>query len=664
LKPVWLKPSTQEWLETDGLGGFASSTTCGIHTRRYHGWLFLPSGDPGNRQLVLSKVEDSMENADGAFDLSSNHYPGVIHPRGVDNLWAFSPLPLPTFQFKTGRALVYRRLFMLRHHPGVFCTYRVETAGLRPRDSPCTLILRPLCNRRPYHSLSREGSWGPEVDEHPSYVVVRSRRPAGSLFLSAPGAVFLEDHRLYRNMVYPAERERGLDHLEDHFSPGCFTVRLQPGHPVVFWAGPVPDDPEAFVHSLQQFACRAEGEEERRRNRIFRGAGGGLQGRLALAADQFVIRSQGNSSIVAGYHWFGEWGRDTFIALPGLLLTYRRFTEAKEVFLRFARASRDGAIPNRFEEGGGAAYNSVDSSLWFADALRKYEKWTGDSSFVEEMLPVLTRMVECFVSGSFSGVRVDPTGLLEITDAHSQLTWMDARIAVVPVTPRTGYPVEVNALWIRALTLVGFWLSRLNRPEGRQYLSLALSARKEFVRRFAWPGVGMYDRIERSGPSCELRPNQVIAASLQGLPLPGGVLRDVFLSSFKELLTPRGLRTLAPSSPAYRGRYEGAPMERDSAYHQGTAWPWLLGPFYDLWRKLRRRSLLPPQNAWLDAKVAAFLVQGLTRLDSNPCVGSIFEVASGDAPFEPGGAIAQAWSVAEVSRIVSGDIAWPHKGAT
>ncbi len=397
------------------------------------------------------------------------------------------------------------------------------------------------------------------------------------------------------------------------------------------------------MKELPHFYRETRSKELARRQRAYEGGETPLLGRLHLAADQFVVSGKHGTSIIAGYHWFGEWGRDAFISLPGLLLRTGKFEEAKQVFRRFAEAINGGLVPNRFVEGSGAAYNSADASLWMIHALKEYEKTTGDFSFVESLLPFVRRILNSYMKGTFFSTRMDDRSLLWAGTKDSQITWMDACAHGVPVTPRWGYPVEINGLWVHALGCMTGWERRAESGHSVRYAGVYRQAASEFLKLFTWPGGGLYDRVDESGPVEEVRPNQVIAAACDHLALPQNVLRDVLRAAVRKLLTPVGLRTLDPASPAYRGRYGGPPFERDSAYHQGTAWPWLLGPFFDVANKVDESG----------AKLKEGLLSALTNLDDNPCMGSVFEVASGDAPFDPGGAVAQAWSVGEILRILS-----------
>lgn len=652
MKERYVRPSHQEWLETDGLGGFASSTTLGIHTRKYHGWLFLAGPQPGDRYLALSKLEEVCESPWGVFELSSNYYPGTIHPGGIRHLSWFRRYPFPTFVYQVGPCLLERELFMVRGIRGVFCIYRV--LGLSgERSSDLVLRVRPLCNDRFYHHVTREGSWFPALHAVDRGVVIEGHSACGSLALVSSHGTFEESPVWYRNMLYPVERERGLDYSEDHFSPGQFNVKLGPGQDAVFWCGPLQDDTrQRVLGDLRNYALEQRSREISRRESILEHMDqmypGFPEPELFLSSDQFVVKCAGGTSIIAGYHWFGEWGRDAFVSLPGLLLVPRRYQEAKDVFLRFAGAAKDGLVPNIFAGDSEAHYNSADASLWMIRALEQYYRASGDWEFVSALVPVAKSIVDSYMKGTSFGIWMDPSGLLHSGDSRTQVTWMDACVGGQPVTSRSGYPVEINALWIRVLMYVSRWLRKCNHPDHGVYRCVAEKALGEFIARFVWPGVGMYDRLDKRGPVREKRPNQVIAASVLGTLLPRNVLSDVWVTSISALLTPCGLRTLSPGSPSYIGVYRGTPAERDRAYHQGTAWPWLMGPLFDL-----AGYVYSGTDQDVLEKLTRILLSRLLDLENNPCIGTVFEVASGDPPHEPGGAVAQAWSVAELVRILA-----------
>ncbi len=513
-----LPPSEQEWLETDGLGGFASSTTSGVNTRRYHGLLFLSGRDPGDRFLAVSKLEERCLDGDSIWELSSNVYPGAIYPDGAKNLVEFRRYPFPSYVYRVGKHLLTKEVFMVHGRQGIFCVYQLM--GEARDGSDLLLRIRPLLNNRYYHHTSREGTWAPQILPLDGAVVIRGHC-SGSLLLCCSSSSFRVEPVWYRNMLYPRERERGLDYSEDHFCPGEFSAWLRTGEEVVVWMGPLASEDRVgeYTAYLRAFCAASRAKEEARRQKVA-GEDRGLSAKLALAADQFIVKGPRGTSIIAGYHWFGEWGRDSFISLPGLCLRYGRFEEAKAIFLRFAEAMSEGLIPNCFWEGTQAAYNSVDAALWMVKALSSYEEASKDRPFVNSMVPAVREIVRSYASGTSYGVRMDPSGLLWAGDGCTQVTWMDACVGGTPVTGRAGMPVEVNALWIAALLALARWEERLGTSDWGRYRDLGVSAAKEFIRVFTWPEVGLYDRVCKDGPATEVRPNMVLAASILGDILP------------------------------------------------------------------------------------------------------------------------------------------------
>lgn len=650
----YMAPSLREWLETDGLGGFASSTAAAINTRRYHGWLFL-CRDDGERFLALSKIHDAARSAGNDFDLSTSYYPGGKHPGGVKNLWLFRRDPFPAFIYNLGGKFLSREIFMEKGSPGVFCRYLPES---RPWGEDVELTARPMCNFRSYHYTALSHTWEPAFTPFASGVVIEGHPACKELLLAFHGASFHLDPKWYYNMIYPEETARGLGNADDHLSPGTFTTTVSPSAPGYFWAGPLPAGaaPEDVARDLPARYEDARRREVRRRARLFESGGlrgnefHRLAGRLSQAADQFVVDRNGSSAIIAGYHWFGEWGRDTFISVPGLLLCTGRYKEAREIFLRFCEHMKGGLIPNVLSQPA-SLYNSADASLWMVNALTKYEQYSGDTSLPLALLPKLQEVVQAYLSGTAFSIGVTEGGLLCAGSPDTQVTWMDACAGGCPVTPRHGAPVELNALFISALEAIGRWTDR-SGESGAWYRQMARRSRAAFRRSFLWRGSGLYDRIQDGVPVMEVRPNQVIAASLGGVQLPLSVAREVWDVAVNYLLTPRGLRTLSPAHPAYRGTYKGNPAERDSAYHQGTAWPYLIGSLFDLSARLDGARGYGPGRGPYGGLILSRALPGIVRLDENPCIGSIFEVASGSFPYEMGGAVSQAWSVGEILRVM------------
>jgi predicted glycogen debranching enzyme len=470
---------------------------------------------------------------------------------------------------------------------------------------------------------------------------------APPLFMLAPGAAATPAHTWYENFELARERERGLDDREDHLHAGTFAARLDPGRPLTLVMSM---DPSA--------ATDGDAALERRRRHdtslvaTARAARPGADPepawveQLTLASDQFVVArpradAPGGMTIIAGYPWFGDWGRDTMIALPGLTLTTGRPDIATRILRTFAAFVDRGMLPNRFPERGEAPeYNTVDATLWYFEAIRACHAATRDDGLLEDLVPVLERIVEAHVRGTRYGIGVDPAdGLLHAGEAGVQLTWMDAKVGDWVVTPRTGKPIEINALWYNALRTMAAFARRLGRsPE--PWAGMAARVAGSFGRFWHDGRSDCYDVVDGpDGDDASLRPNQVFAVSLPFTPLTPERQRGVVDACARHLLTSHGLRSLAPGDPRYRSSYGGDRRTRDSAYHQGTVWGWLLGPF-----------ALAHFRVYGDRDVARSFLEPMAHHVAAYGVGSVAEVFDGDAPFRPGGCIAQAWSVGEILR--------------
>jgi predicted glycogen debranching enzyme len=455
-----------------------------------------------------------------------------------------------------------------------------------------------------------------------------------------PGATFVPDGLWYRAFEYERERERGLDFREDLFSPGVLRLELLPGRAIHVLASAggllAGVDPERLMAA------------ERRRLRICGGGGEGALPELRRAADAFVVRrGPAGRTIIAGYHWFADWGRDSMIALPGLCLATGRADDARAILSEYARHVDRGMIPNRFPDGGGEPeYNSVDAALWLVVAVGRYLEATADAGFVRmRMADPVAAILDGYRAGTRHGIRVNADGLLTQGEEGLQLTWMDARVGQQVVTPRRGQPVEIQALWYNAL-LIGAEVAREAAEPGRarEWTALAGRARESFLRAF-WSEEQGYlaDLVADDGQAdFSLRPNQLYALGLPHVLLPRDRALRVLDAVKRHLLTPVGLRTLSPEHPAYRGRYAGGPAERDAAYHQGTVWPYLAGAYFDAVTRVHGEAGKAEAREWLDGFAAHLEEAGL---------GTVSEVFDGDAPHAPGGAIAQAWSVGEILRV-------------
>ncbi|MBK9171216.1 MAG: glycogen debranching enzyme family protein [Bryobacterales bacterium] len=617
----------REWLETNGLGGFASSTIAGLNTRRYHGLLVAATRPPVGRMLLLAKLDETLVFEGRRFDLSANRYPGVIHPQGHRYLKEFRLDPFPVFAYEVESVAIEKRVFMVHGENTVVVEYEV-TGG-----AGCTLEIRPLIAFRDYHALTRRnGALNPAVEWQPYLASVRPYADLPALHVAHNAAGFEATGRWYENVEYAEEERRGLDYREDLFNP-CL-LRFHGGATVI--ASTEPRD-------ISEAAILRKAEVARRAAVVAASPSPEPMVRaLTAAADQFIVERGDLKTIVAGYPWFSDWGRDTMIALPGLTLVNGRAAVARSILLGFAKHLDRGMLPNRFPEAGESPeYNTVDATLWFFEAVRSLLHSTGDFGFVKDHLyGKLQEAIQWHLRGTRYGIRADADGLLAAGEPGVQLTWMDAKVGDWVVTPRHGKPVEIQALWYNALRIMEDLAARFGHAgQAAAYGGLADGARESFNARFWNPQAGcLFDVIADTHRDASVRPNQVFAVSLHHTMLAPERARQVVETVRRELWTPLGLRSLSPRDPAYRPRYEGGVMERDSAYHQGTVWPWLLGPFISACVKVYGDPARKEAAGWLAHLHEHLSVAGL---------GQISEIADAEPPHEPRGCIAQAWSVAE-----------------
>jgi len=595
------RASSLEWLETNGLGGWASSSVPFTNTRRYHGMLVTASRSRPERTVVVSKLDETINGT----ELSCSCYPGVIHPRGFQLLSRFERGVFPVWEYEIGRIRLRKTVVCPRGENTTIIRYEVFNAAIELR-------LRPFLAGRDSHSVLRHHDGKP-----PDVKII------------VPGAAFQSAPDWFYNFEYPRERERGLDFVEDLFTPGSYVVSVTPGTAL-------------DVVLTTEDTPRGSVEKERARRERF-----AARSPLTLAADQFIIdRDRDDRGIIAGYHWFTEWGRDSMISLPGLCLATHRFSDAKRILRRWLRASKGGLIPNRFVEHGEPEYNSVDAGLWLFVAVWKYVEATGDHPFVrKEAIPRLTDAIAALQRGTLFDIRVDADGLLH---CGPQVTWMDAKVGDIVVTPRSGKPVEINALWYNALRIAAALTddAALSRR--------AKQTRDAFRERFWNERAGCcLDVVDPEDAS--IRPNQLFAISLPFPLLYGDRAESVLRTCEQKLLTPVGLRTLAPDDPRYRGRIDGNQWERDSAYHQGTVWPWLLGAYITAAVRMRGEG---------GRAEGRRLIGNMERHLLEAGVGTISEVFDGDPPHTPRGCIAQAWSVAELLRVIAEDVDGRSKNGT
>ncbi len=638
--------SRLEWLETNGTGSFAMGTASGANTRRYHGLLVSALRPPTDRHVLLAKLDEQASVGGEEIPLAVNQYPGVLHPDGHRRLAGFRLDPFPTWTFDLGGARLEKSLFLV---PGE------QTAVVRWRATrPLRLAVQPLLAFRDYHSLARaNGELDPTVRaesrEGGGVLRLRPYPRLPELRLHHSAGRFRPDPAWHHQVEYLEEQARGLDFREDLWRPGV--LELEVGE-LGAWVLATTAERRADLAEVQALE---RAERARRRPR----AADPLLARLDAAADQFLARrADGSPTVIAGYPWFTDWGRDAMISLPGLLVARGRLDEAREVLAGFLSHLDRGLIPNRFPDRGETPeYNTADGTLWLFPAADGWLRARGDGAarpFLRDRLwPAGLEILSWHRRGTHGDIRVDPRdGLLSAGGPGTQLTWMDAKVGDWVVTPRHGKPVEVNALWYNALRIVARWGRLLGREEAAARIEVeAAGVARSFEAAFWNPERGhLHDVVRPQGPDPALRPNQLLAVSLP-YPLLGPERRRSLVAAVeRSLLTPVGIRTLAPGEPGYVSRYGGGPRERDGAYHQGTVWPWLLGPF------VRARLAAFGASDECVARCRA-LVAGLASHLSEGCLGQVAEVFDADPPHRPGGAPAQAWSVAELLQLLLVDLA-------
>ena len=653
---------TKEWLLTNERGSYASSTIVGCNTRRYHGLLIGSLNPPANRIMALAECLEMVifegegpfcnklqnGNAGNVINLSTFEFSGKFAPAGFGYIRQFRQDIGVHFDYELDKVELTKSVYLLRDTDTVALVY--DFISVR---RPVEFIWRPFVGLRGSHTLQK--SYAPLCSRWLGNGLLVHQNVPGSceFFLTCPAANFEKDRQWWFNFVYRNDKERGQDYTEDLWTPGFFKCRIDSPAKIVFWANLSSRcKPEQLVNADIDAVCK---DLSRHKNMVIsagRTRDDKLQ-KLFLAADQFIAKHQTNhnhrTTILAGFPWFADWGRDAFIALAGLLLSTGRFDEAKSVLPTFAQAADDGMIPNRFDDSGDSAYfNSVDASLWFINAAFQYLNATGDSkTFAQELLPTIRWIIDSYHNGTRFGIRAEADGLITSGNNETQLTWMDAKYDGVAFTPRCGKAVEINALWYNSLCLLAQFYDRRDGENAKHYASMAEKVRVSFCELFWNPECGyLNDCILPDGSvDASFRPNQIFAVSLPFSPLPLRQQKSIVDAVQKELLTPYGLRTLNVQDSRYKGRYTGAPQQRDEAYHQGTVWPYLIGPFVEAYLKVNEISRKSKRKA------AEFIQPLMQHLTEDGCLGTVSEIFDGDAPHKPKGCIAQAWSVAELIRV-------------
>jgi predicted glycogen debranching enzyme len=645
--------SDAEWLVTNGLGGYASGTVSGKLTRRYHSILVAAPPSREGRFIALNALDVYVEAENRVIASLGEHI--FARPTEEESKFEFFlNQGLPEWTFQTKDLKIQKCLFLNHDQNTVLVTYRLLAS-----PSAVTLILQPGINFRRHdeavstaprerYSVTWDGSCC-EIPTDIDDLVLRMQCDQPAEFIANPDIA---------NVVFEMERKRGYDSEGTIHSPGHFAVRLSEGQEVTITAS---IETREVMNTLVPSHARERAMQRRRAllQRCPLHSRTGIPARLIMAADQFLFhpphrrkdqiwaRAAGDQvrSVIAGYHWFGDWGRDTMISLEGLALTTGRRTEAGWILRTFAHYVQDGLIPNLFPEGQELGlYHTADATLWYFHALQRYLDFTEDYTTLRLLMPKLIQIAEAHLAGTRFGIKVDAKdGLLTQGESGYQLTWMDAKVGDWVVTPRRGKAVEINALWYNALCCLSAWAALLGQqPESEKYSQLAARASASFNSRFWCERAGyLYDVVDgEGGDDLSCRPNQLFAISLPHPVLDRERWPRILEIATRDLLTPVGLRTLSPHDPNYKPRYDGDLRSRDAAYHQGSVWAWLIGPYIDTWMKVHPGE---PQGA------RVFLNGFVAHLDE-ACIGSISEIFDGDTPHSPRGCIAQAWSVAEVLR--------------
>ncbi|MBM0743630.1 amylo-alpha-1,6-glucosidase [Phormidium sp. CLA17] len=641
---------SREWLVTNGIGGYASGTVAGILTRCYHGLLVAALNPPVGRTLMLTKLDETVQYSSGTNQDESRYYPlhtnrwtgGSVEPQGFRQIERFAlEGSIPTWRYACADALIEKRIWMQMGANTTYVQYQVLRAS-----QPLKLVLKALVNYRDHHSRTQRGGWQMTVVPLDHGICVAAFPEATQLTLLSDRAEVTPTHDWYYGFDLALERERGLGDREDHLHVATLHATLAVGESLTIAASTErkPDlNGEIALKNRRIHDSKLLGLW--RSNRAVESKDA-ITNRLVLAADQFIVNRSSpadphGKTVIAGYPWFSDWGRDTMISLPGLTLATGQPEIARSILRTYARYADQGMIPNRFPDAGELPeYNTVDATLWYFEALRAYYADTEDDDLVQELFPVLADIIDWHCRGTRFNIHLDPAdGLLYAGEAGVQLTWMDAKVGDWVVTPRIGKPVEVNALWYNALRTIAKLARRVGKPH-QEYEAIADRALARFSRFWIADLGYCYDLLDSpEGDDDSLRPNQIFAVSLPESPLTAAQQKGVVDTCAQTLLTSHGLRSLAPNHPSYQGTYRGSPIQRDGAYHQGTVWEWLLGPFAIAHLRVYNNP----------AQAREFLEPMMNHLIDYG-VGSLGEICDGDAPMQPRGCIAQAWTVAEILR--------------
>lgn len=627
--------TSREWLETNGIGGFASGTISGAGMRRYHSLLTAATKPPLGRIRAVSKLEEKLIIDGTSFELSTNQYPGTVHPEGFKYISEFRLDPFPIWRYEVDGVVVEKKVFMVHDTNTTVCRW---SAISNSNARNLRLEVRPLLSFIDYHQLRHEDSnMATGFEEQSGSVSVKPYDELPQIFFGHNAESVENSGFWYRDFEYAIERERGFDFTEDLFQPFVLSFDLS--------------KPGTVIVSTERISARDADKLERseitRRKKLISTTSvtDEFDSQLVLAADQFLVKRGDGQTVIAGYPWFSDWGRDTMISLAGLTLATNRPKIAKGILLEFSKHISEGMLPNRFpDEGEEAEYNTVDATLWYFEAVRSYVEATGDYAFVRKQLySKLSEIITWHLRGTRYGIHVDTDGLLYAGEPGVQLTWMDAKVGDQVITPRTGKAVEIQALWFNALRIMSELAERFgHESDANKFDSMADLARLSFNALF-WNEADqcLYDVVENGDRDASIRPNQIFAVSLTYAILDENRAKAVVDKVEAELLTRSGLRSLAPRDPKYIPYYVGSPFERDSAYHQGTVWAWLIGAFIDAYRRV-----YPEREDRVNE-----IIGGFQPHLSEAGLGQVSEIFDAEWPHSPRGCPAQAWSVAEILRV-------------
>ncbi len=635
----------KEWLETNGLGSYASSTIIGANVRCYHGLLVASMKPPTHRYVLLSKIEESVSMEGQNFELATNQYPFVIFPEGHKNIDRFEYDIYPRIIYNLRGAVLCKSVLMIHGENTVIIRYRYIEG-----PHGMVIALRPLHAFREHHTLAVENSaLNPEIVFGSNRLSIQPYADLPPLYFYYSSGIVEKRFFWYKNTEYRKEQERGLEFTEDLFCLFYITTHLEPGDTLDMV---VSTDPSRILSIKEKEADTLFEAELNRRRQLIESlpVRHELAKRLALAADSFLVkREDRHQSVIAGYHWFGDWSRDTMIALPGLTLTTKKYNLARAILQSYSQFISEGMLPNRFPDlDSKPEYNSVDGTLWYFIAIYYYWKYTGDIDFIEkELYARLADIIEWHLRGTRFNIKMDADGLLFAGQEGLQLTWMDAKIGDWVVTPRIGKPVEVNALWYNALCVMQALAAQLDiKKDTARYKELSELTQTSFNNKFWNPDKNcLYDFIHDTGNNDDIRPNQIFSVSL-----PFAVLNEDRHASVLDvvktkLLTPYGLRTLAPDHPDYVDIYAGDVFHRDRAYHQGIVWAWLIGPFVDAYLRVNR-------NSEAARAYCLELTENFMKQMNDYGLGTIAEIFDSNETHFPKGSISHATSVAEVLRVL------------